>query len=186
MRLFIALPLPPEIAASAAALLPPLRSLRPVKPDLLHLTLAFIGRVPAEQLDLVIRATREAAAEGKPFAATLATAGRFPLTGRPHVVWLGLTDGASESASLAAAVRAALARQGIPFDAKPFRPHVTLARAKEGVDALEARDISSAVAKLTFAPLRFRVDAVLPIESVLSPKGPRYTPRATVPLGVDG
>jgi 2'-5' RNA ligase len=183
VRLFIALPLPPEIAASAAALLPSLRGLRPVKPDLLHLTLAFVGRVPDEQLDAVIAATREAAAGQESFAATLATAGRFPLTGRPHVIWLGLTDGATESASLATAVRAALAHHGVPFDEKPFRPHVTLARVKEEVDGPEARDIGSAVAKLTFAPLRYRVDAVLPIESVLSPKGPRYTPRATVPLG---
>jgi 2'-5' RNA ligase len=184
VRLFIALPLPSEIAASAAALLPQVRGLRPVKPDLLHLTLAFIGRVPDEQLDDVVAATCEAAAGQMPFAATLATAGRFPLSGRPHVVWLGLTEGASESASLATAVRVALARHAIPFDGKPFRPHVTLARVKEDVDVREARDISSAVAKLTYAPLRYRVDAVLPIESVLSPKGPRYTARATVPLGV--
>jgi 2'-5' RNA ligase len=183
VRLFVALPLPSEIASSAAALLPPLRGLRAVKPDLLHLTLAFIGRVPDEQLDGVIAATREAAAGQKPFAATLATAGRFPLTGRPHVLWLGLTDGADESAALATAVRAALTRHGIPFDGKPIRPHVTLARVKEDVDGPEARDIGAAVAKLTYAPLRYRVEAVQPIESVLSPKGPRYTPRATVPLG---
>lgn len=183
MRLFIALPLPPDIAASAAALLPQLPGLRPVKPDLLHLTLAFIGRVPDEQLDRVIAATREAATIQKPFAATLATSGRFPLTGRPHVVWLGLTDGAAESERLAAAVRAALARHAIPFDGKPFRPHVTLARVKDDVDGPEARNIGGAVAKLAFSPLRYRVEAVLPIESVLSPKGPRYTPRATVPLG---
>jgi 2'-5' RNA ligase len=183
VRLFIALPLPPEIATSAAALLPQLRGLRAVKPDLLHLTLAFIGRVPDEQLEAVIAATREAAAGHEAFAATLATAGRFPLTGRPHVVWLGLTDGATESATLAAVVRAALTRHGIPFDAKPFRPHVTLARVKDDVDGPEARDIGAAVAKLAFAPLHYRVDAVLPIESVLSSKGPRYTPRATVRLG---
>jgi 2'-5' RNA ligase len=183
VRLFIALPLPPETAESAAALLPQVPGLRPVKPELLHLTLAFIGRVPDELLGDVIAATREAAAAQKSFAATLSTAGRFPLTGRPHVVWLGLGDGATESANLAAAVRAALTRHGIPFDGKPFRPHVTLARVKEDVDGPEARDIGAAVAKLTYAPLRYRVEAILPMESVLSPKGPRYTPRATVPLG---
>jgi 2'-5' RNA ligase len=149
------------------------------------MTLAFIGRVSDERLADVIAATREAASRQGPFVATLGEAGRFPPTGRPHVVWLGLTDGAAESASLAGAIRTALDSRGVPLDKKPFRPHVTLARVKQDVDGPGARDISTAVRALTFTPLRFPVTEVFPMESVLSPKGPRYTARATVPLAAD-
>lgn len=183
MRLFIALPLPAEIATAAAALTPALPGLRPVRAELLHVTLAFIGRVPDERLGDVIAATREAAAVREPFHVSLAAAGRFPEGGKPHVVWIGMTDGAAESADLAASVRRELAARELPFDDKPFRPHVTLARVKDDVDRPEARDIASAAAKLTFAPLRWTAREVIPFESVLSPKGPKYTARATVRLG---
>ena len=183
MRLFIALPLPAEIASAAAALTPVLPGLRPVKPELLHVTLAFIGRVPDERLADVIDATRAAAARLTAFDVSLASAGRFPEGGRPHVVWIGMTDGAAESAELSAGVRRELAARELPFDDKPFRPHVTLARVKDDVDRPEARDIATAAAKLVFAPLRWTAREVIPFESVLSPKGPRYTARATVTFG---
>lgn len=184
MRLFIALPLPPEIAAAAAALCPPLPGLRPVRPELLHVTLAFVGRVPEAQLPEVIAATRDAAHGQPAFEVSLARAGRFPEGGRPHVVWLGMDRGADASGALAGALRAALARRGVPFDAKPFRAHVTLARVADDIDRVASRAIVEATEAMRFAPLRYRADVVIPFESVLSPKGPRYTPRAAVPLGV--
>jgi 2'-5' RNA ligase len=184
VRLFIALPLPPEVAAAAAALCPAIAGLRPVRPELLHITLAFVGRVPDPQLADVVAATRDAARTQAAFDVSLARSGRFPESGRPHVVWIGMAEGAAERASLAEAVRAALAARGVPFDAMPFRPHVTLARVKDDVDREAARAIVAATDAMRFAPLRYRADAVIPFESVLSPKGPRYTPRAAVPLGV--
>ena len=184
MRLFVALPLPPEIATAVAALTPALPGLRPVKPELLHVTLAFVGHVAEELLDSVVAATRAAAASQTPFPVSLAASGRFPEGGKPHVIWLGMTDGAAESAALAGAVRRELASRSVPFDDKPFRPHVTLARVKDDVDRADARAIASAAEKLEFAPLRWTARVVIPFQGVLSPKGPRYTPRATVRLGV--
>ena len=182
MRLFIALPLPPEIASAAAALLPELPGLRRVRPDLFHLTLAFLGSVPDERLADVVAACGEAASAQVPFDIALDRAGRFPEGGAPRVVWLGMGEGANESANLAAAVCRALTARSLPFDDKPFRPHVTLARVKPGVDRTAARAIAAATERLLPPPLRFRVEAILPIESVLSSTGPRYTPRAVVPL----
>ena len=129
MRLFIALPLPPEIASAAAALLPELPGLRRVRPDLFHLTLAFLGSVPDERLADVVAACGEAASAQVPFDIALDRAGRFPEGGAPRVVWLGMGEGANESANLAAAVCRALTARSLPFDDKPFRPHVTDGRA---------------------------------------------------------
>lgn len=186
MRLFVALPLPPDLAAAAAALTPDVPALRPVRPELLHITLAFIGRVPDEQLDAVIAATREAALSQGPFTIALTSAGRFPEGGMPRIVWLGIDEGGSECAGLATAVRRALAARDIPFDDKPFRPHVTLARVRDDTDRATGREIAARITKLTISPLGWTAREIVPLESVLSPKGPRYTPRAIVPLGVVG
>ena len=183
MRLFIALPLPGEIASAAAALLPELPGLRRVRPDLLHVTLAFLGSVPDELLPDVLAACGEAASGHAPVDIALDRAGRFPQAGAPRVIWLGMGEGATESVDLAAAVRAALTARGLPFDGRPFRPHVTLARVRPDVDRTAARAIAAATERLRPPSLRFAVEAILPIESLLSPKGPRYTPRAAVPLG---
>ena len=183
MRLFIARPLPPEIASAAAALLPDLPGLRRVRPELLHLTLAFVGHVSDERLADVLAASGEAALAQAPFAVTLDRAGRFPAGGAPRVVWIGMGEGATESADLAAAVRNALTARQVPFDHKPFSPHVMLARVKPDVDRPTARAIAAAAAGLHVPPLRFMAEAIVPFESVLSPKGPRYTPRAIAPLG---
>ena len=182
MRLFIALPLPPEIASAAAELLPELPGLRPVRPELLHVTLAFVGQVSDERLADVLAASAEAAASQAPFAVTLDRAGRFPDGGAPRVVWMGMGEGATESADLAAAVRNALTAREVPFDDKPFRPHVTLARVKPDVDRTTAQAIAAATAGLRVPPLRFMAEAIVPFESVLSPHGPRYTPRAVASL----
>jgi 2'-5' RNA ligase len=92
-------------------------------------------------------------------------------------------EGAAACANAAVAVRNALTARGVAFDAKPFRPHVTLARVKADVDRRAARAIAAAAGRLQPPPLHFEVDAVVAFESVLSPKGPRYTPRAVALLG---
>ena len=183
MRLFIALPLPPEIASAAAAVLPDLPGLRRVRPELLHITLAFIGQITGDRLAAVLEACAEAASPQGPFAVTLDRAGRFPEGGAPRVAWLGMGEGATESAGLAAAIRKALAARDIPFDDKPFRPHVTLARVKDDIDRPTALAIAAVTERLRVPAIRFTAETVIAFESVLSSKGPRYTPRAVVRLG---
>lgn len=147
------------------------------------MTLAFVGSVSDERLADVIAACADAAGTQAPFAVTLDRAGRFPEGGAPRVLWIGMGEGAAESADLATAVRNALTAREVPFDEKTFRPHVTLARVKPDLDRPAAQAIAAAAAGLHVPPLRFTAEAIVPFESVLSPKGPRYTPRAVAPLG---
>jgi 2'-5' RNA ligase len=48
---------------------------------------------------------------------------------RPRVIWLGLATGADDVAALAGQVEAACRAAGLEPDGRPFRPHLTLARA---------------------------------------------------------
>ena len=150
------------------------------------MTLAFIGRTPDEQLAAVTAAAEAAAAGVTAFDIELDRPGRFPPTGRPRVVWLGIGAGAQAVVALGERVRAELGRREIAFDGKPLRAHVTLGRAKEDVSLVEARAIAAGVEAMRVPHLRFRADAVVVFESVLSPRGPRYTARSSAPLRVGG
>jgi len=149
-------------------------------------TLAFIGRTPDEQLAAVTAAAEAAAAGVTAFDIELDRPGRFPPTGRPRVVWLGIGAGAQAVVALGERVRAELGRREIAFDGKPLRAHVTLGRAKEDVSLVEARAIAAGVEAMRVPHLRFRADAVVVFESVLSPRGARYTARSSAPLRVGG
>ena len=184
MRLFIAVQLPSELTDRAAALLPAaLPAVRPVRPELMHVTLAFLGWTPDGQLERVIDATRAAAAGHQPVHLAFATAGRFPAEGKPKVVWLGTGEGSGPLAALAASVTTELRRALLNLDDRAFAPHLTLARVRPEASGPEARTITAAIEALRVPDLRARVDRIAVMESVLSPKGPRYTARAEVPLG---
>jgi 2'-5' RNA ligase len=183
VRLFIAIPLPHDLAARAAEILPTsLPALRRVKAENLHVTLAFLGQTPDDRLGDVTAAAQEAAARVPPFTLTFDRAGRFPERGRPRVLWLGIADGASSVVELGMAVYAGLRSRGLRFDDRPLAPHLTLARVAEDASAAEAKTVGAALEDLAVGGSRFVVHEIAVVQSVLSPKGPRYTALATVPL----
>ncbi|MGH2492225.1 MAG: RNA 2',3'-cyclic phosphodiesterase [Candidatus Limnocylindria bacterium] len=186
MRLFVAIPLPIEIADAAFRCAPELPALRRVKPELMHVTLAFLGRTPDERLPDATAAVESAAGAATAFDVELDRPGRFPTSGRPRVIYLGIGAGAQAVLALGERVRAELGRREVPFDAKPLRAHVTLGRVREDVTLVDARAIAAAVESMRVPHLRFRVDGLVAFESVLSPRGPRYTPRSIAPLRVGG
>jgi len=52
----------------------------------------------------------------------------------------------------------------------------------EDASSAEAKTVGAALDELAVPDLRFEVREIAVVQSVLSPKGPRYTPLATVPL----
>ncbi|MBQ6052046.1 MAG: RNA 2',3'-cyclic phosphodiesterase [Clostridia bacterium] len=84
----------------------------------LHLTLAFIGEY--SDIEAVKRALDGITA--KEFEIKLKGSGNFG-----SLYWIGIEK---EPAlfELAGALRAGLEKEGIPFDKKPFSPHITVAR----------------------------------------------------------
>lgn len=175
MRLFIAAELPEEmleaLVETQAGLRDTLRG-RYVAPDMLHVTLAFIGHVPGFLVDRASDAL-EAACEGvAPIEASLGELGYF---GRPRkaTVWQAV-DGGDALANLAEAVRVQLRLGDLPYDEKDFRAHVTLMR---------AADLAS-VAELPMPHIAHgQIDAVTLFSSDLSGPHPVYEPLHTVRLG---
>ncbi|MFL5776803.1 MAG: RNA 2',3'-cyclic phosphodiesterase [Chloroflexota bacterium] len=136
-RIFIAIPLPDAairditeiVEATRAAADPAARDVRWVRLEGLHLTLRFIGQAETGRVEVVASAVARAAARIAPFDVAIEGAGSFPTTGRPRVLWLGVTSGAAELTAAAAALHDELAAAGIARDDRAYRAHLTVARA---------------------------------------------------------
>jgi len=182
-RIFVALPLPLDVARSLAAAVPEMRALRPVAPELLHVTLAFVGSIEEGRVADVGSAVSAAVPAVRRFRVGLDTVGRFPPAGAPRVVWAGTGPAAAPIQLLGARVRAELLHRGVPFDAKPLSAHVTLARVRDPVAADEAREVAALLRRVRLPEgLAFDVEAVHVMESALGPYGPRYSSRARIAL----
>jgi RNA 2',3'-cyclic 3'-phosphodiesterase len=140
---------PPEALADLAAQVSRLHigeaaargiNVRLTPPETLHLTLAFLGEVDNDRLSDVTTALARAAAtwherprgagsreDGHPPRVRLGGGGRFG-RGRFTLMWIGLAGDVTALRALNLAIRRELRRARLPYDWKPFRPHVTLAR----------------------------------------------------------
>lgn len=94
--------------------------------SLYHLTLAFLGELTPDAIPSILQAMEQAAKAAAPFPITLGRLGAFG-----SILWRGVEDDTALN-TLAAHLRDALAERAIPFDASPFRAHITLARDVKG------------------------------------------------------
>jgi 2'-5' RNA ligase len=172
-RLFVALDLP---AAARGALerwrssaLRDVDGLRLVAPEALHATLCFLGWRSADEIEQIGLACAEALRERAAPALTFTEPLWLPRR-RSRVVAVGLEDRSGELAEIRAGVSAALSAGGwYEPEARPFLPHVTVARV-----AARARVNRVELARL--GPLDFEGAAVTLYRSRLERAGARYEP----------
>ena len=149
-----------------------------------HLTFHFFDELPEDRVEDVRGAAGAAAAGMSGFDLELEGLGCFPERGPAKVVWVGCGAGRETLVALAEAISRALVGRGFPGDARPFSPHLTLARARNrhGSSAVAAAVRRGAVVA---EPLgRIRVDRLLLIHSTLGSGPPRHDVLGTFPLAV--
>ena len=180
VRLFAGVELAADTRTAIEVATAPLRMKIPgfrwVPAENLHLTLVFLGWVEAGDIE-PIRASLEAAvAPAAPFVARLGATGRFPERGKARVLWVGFTTGVDALEGLSDRARAAVADR--VTDARPFRPHVTVARARQpvrvGADAMAVPSLDNEVG----------IEGVTLFRSHLGSPHPRY--EAFARLGLQG
>lgn len=191
-RLFVAVPLPPDVVASCRAVVDQVRDgpvggvPRWVELRGLHVTLRFLGPTRGERVNAVREAVRTAVGGHGAFEMELAGAGAFPTASRPRVLWLGITRGAESLEALARDLDGPLAPLGWPPETRPFRPHLTVAR----TDAASHADGQAAAWALEEAARgwseRFVVDRVTLFRSHLGRGPSKYEPLLEVPLSARG
>jgi 2'-5' RNA ligase len=188
-RLFVALDPPEAVRRRVAHLQAELRraagraasDVRWVEPARIHLTLQFLGAVPAARVPALEEALREAAAEGAPLGLEVRGAGGFPSARRARVVWLGLGGDVGALAALVAGVGRRLAPLGFAPEDRPFTPHLTLGRSRDGRGAPGLAGALAAAAELDGTS--WRASELVLFESHLSPAGARYEAAARLTLG---
>ncbi len=141
-------------------------NLRLANPALWHVTLAFLGDVEDDRLDLAIGALDAAAASvSAPAPIRIAGGGRFG-RGRFTTAWAGLAGGDLEPS--AAAARRALKHARLPYDRKPFRAHLTIARPG---DRVPRPILDESLARLAaYAGPEWTLDEMCLVSSHLGPK----------------
>jgi 2'-5' RNA ligase len=101
-------------------------------PERWHLTLVFLGNVPAATLEPLVRAVAPVVAATPPMSLRLAGGGRFGSRRRPAVFWAGLDGDVPVLSDLAGRLAAAVRGVGLPVEERPFRAHLTLGRWRPG------------------------------------------------------
>lgn len=154
--------------------------IRWVRPENLHLTLQFLGDVPADVVGTVTHALERAAGDAAPMHLALGGLGVFPGINRPRVLWTGVHGDTRRLAALHGHLNRALADAGFAPDTRPFRAHLTLGRFRERIDA---RKLADAMAHAgAYAPIDLPVAAIVLFKSRLTPAGPVYTRLRTAAL----
>lgn len=189
-RIFIAAPLPEPARQAVAELVDRVRSagvpgggrdVRWVRLDGLHLTLRFLGPTLEERIQAAQDAVLEVAAGARPFELSIGLAGTFPAGARPRALWLGVDDPDHALEDLSGRMNARLATAGWPAETRPFRAHLTLARA-DGV-AAGARIGAQLGAAAEDVRIAAPIDRIGLFESVTGGGPARYEPIELAILG---
>jgi RNA 2',3'-cyclic 3'-phosphodiesterase len=189
VRLFIGLELDAPVRAAAAeaasrlqqqlsAVAPDFEA-RWVPPENLHITVWFFGEVAdpaAARLAEHLSPPLGLAA----FDLGVRGCGAFPRSGAPRVLWIGTGDGTAGMIAAHARLVERLARLGHAPEARPFSPHLTLARVKEPGGM--SRAVRQVVGKEPAECGRMTVSALTLFRSRLSGRGAVYEPLQRVPL----
>ncbi len=182
MRLFIGIPLPDEYAQTIREVQNAWKKrlsskVSWVRPELVHVTLKFLGEVEEDRIEAIVQTMQEAARGS--LAAQGGPGGFFPARGAPRVVWIGLRQGREECAAYFEKLDAGLEKAGFAAESKPFSPHLTVARVKT---AARTDDWSGLLADLDRDWPVFTVDRIVLWQSILKPSGPEYRRVAEVEL----
>lgn len=183
-RCFIALELDEDVKRSLKASVEPFkRASRAEKPRLVdttgyHVTLKFLGAVTAERLTQI----RQELARVLVTAAAVTTAwagfGGFPRRASANVLVAVLRDDQGQLGELYESVEQICEGLGFPREARPFKPHATLARFRTSVDL---RPYLTGMPPAGPVPLT----AVALYESVLAPGGAQYSVLERYPLAAE-
>lgn len=151
--------------------------LKPVDPDLYHLTLHFFGDISSQQIQLINESFKSINFD--PFQIKLGGTNIIP-PNAPHkvrVLFVNIIDGAYQLKNLVEKINKILSQAGFKVKRRQYLPHLTVARVKGGKNKkklakiwLEGQD---------FEELTVDVDRIELVHSVLTPQGPNYTTLST-------
>lgn len=190
VRTFIAVEPDPPVLSWLEACLEALRSryrgIRWVSRENLHITLKFLGAVPADRLEEISEISAQAARATAPFRLEIGPPGSFGPSRSPQVFWLGILPGLGLEGlvDLQKRLETALEAAGFPREERPFKPHFTLGRNQRRIPA-EGWD-RGLPERPSPGNLGFECRSVTTFSSELTPKGPIHRVISQAPLCAGG
>jgi RNA 2',3'-cyclic 3'-phosphodiesterase len=162
-----------------------------VQPASIHLTIKFFGDID-EQLIAPLRETvARAVGHLQPVVVPVERLAAFPRPQAPRVLWVGPSqeweqgDEAQRLRAIHRSIEQACENRDFPREAKPFNPHLTLGRIKEGERYAGNALVRSGVMDRPVTLGSFAIDSVLLLKSDLRPTGSVYTKLWEVKIGGD-
>lgn len=169
-RLFVAIDMPTSVTDLLDHLKTDIAGVRWLPPELIHLTLSFLGNVGS----IAEETLREklSAIRFQPFFIPVRGIGTFPQKGKPNVIWAGVGAGHPQLFHVYNGVQEAALAAGLDPDLRTFHPHITFARCRD-VSAEAIRPFLKRQAE--FDAGMIRVESFTLYSSIPGPLGSAYT-----------
>ncbi|MBN2315660.1 MAG: RNA 2',3'-cyclic phosphodiesterase [Sedimentisphaerales bacterium] len=180
MRVFIAIDIDEQIRKDLGRLQDELRGkadvrkgdVKWVRPEVMHLTLKFLGEIRDEQAVEVCNITKEVASRHTRFDVDIETVGCFG--GRSaRVLWIGAGQHCEELMQLQADLEEQLEAAGWPKEARKFSAHLTLCRIRNVKAGFTLAQLAKEYENHDLGTMA--AGSVTVYQSELEPQGPIYT-----------
>ena len=152
-----------------------------VQPAKMHLTIKFLGDMDEQVIDPLLGAIEQAIGSQPSVHVPLERLGAFPSPHSPRVLWVGPSEHwergteAKRMVEIRGAIEEACESLGFLREAKPFSPHLTLARIKMGERHIGVALATSGVLDQPRSVGTLAVESVVLVKSELKPTGSIYT-----------
>jgi 2'-5' RNA ligase len=178
MRAFIAAEIPAKIRNQLEKIQKQLRqsSLKVswTKKQNVHLTLVFFKDLQPEQIVKVKKTLRTEEAV-TPLSLKTGGLNAFPSLGLPRTIFLEMTGETDRLKAINLKIREKLKREQIPFDPKPFKPHLTLGRTHR-LKPWQRKRVSQILKRLPIKQrAKFKITQITLFKSQLHAQGSIYT-----------
>lgn len=179
MRAFLAIcldeKLKKELACVQSALKKKIGGVKWVEPDLLHVTLKFLGEIKGEDIAAMEEPLADLGNRIAPFKISFKGLGAFPSPNRLRVIWIGIQDGVDELRYLSLEIERLALKINITDnrESKKYLPHLTLGRRKK---SHRQDDELSIFQEEISCRTVLVVDRFFLMQSTLYPSGPVYNP----------
>jgi 2'-5' RNA ligase len=188
IRSFIAIELPEAVKKGLQQLqseltLPRYSFVKCVAPEGIHLTLKFLGNISAQKVTEVTGVMEQASQGVIPFKLQITEVGAFPNMRRPRVLWVGIKGDVDKLVGWQQRLDNGLVPLGFAKEARPFTPHLTLARLRENCSPGDTLHFGEMVAgSHVEVDYTFTVTSLNLMRSQLLPTGAVYSSLAEVKL----
>jgi len=177
MRTFIAIEVSEEIKKMLGQIETHLKyagaDVKWVRPEIVHLTLKFLGNVSLKLIEEIKKLLDQMAGDHKCFELGISRVGAFPKIEYPRVIWVGIGQGKEDAAQLAKALEQGLANLGFLPEKRAFSPHLTLGRVRSPQNRAQLKELLQSTA---FPQKTMQAKKLTLFKSTLTKQGAIYQP----------